>query len=199
MIELTLADIADVRAYERQRDAFRAEVMELKKTRRLPIGPIVSVVFENRTTVLFQVQEMARAEGMLRDDQIQGELDAYNPLIPGAGELSMTLFIELTSPAELREWLPRLLGVERSVYLAVGVADQRLQLRTKVDPTHAAHLTRETATSSVHYVRIQVPDDLTASFAAGPVAIGIDHPDYRHETSLPPDTISSLISDWTAV
>src|SRR5579884_1166174 len=108
MPKLTLDDILDLRAYEREREAFRARVIELKKLRRVALGPLVSVVFENLDTVRFQIQEMARAERMLTDEAIQNELDAYNPLIPDPGELSATLFLELTSDAELREWLPKL-------------------------------------------------------------------------------------------
>src|SRR3954463_2923435 len=118
--KLTTDDIVDLRAYERERESFRSQIIELKKRRRGPVGPIVTLVFENRETIRFQIQEMARAERMLRDEQIQGELDAYNPLIPEPGQLSATLFIELTSKAELMEWLPKLVGIERSVELVIG-------------------------------------------------------------------------------
>jgi len=93
---LTLDDIADLRAYERDRDAYRRQVIELKQRRRVAVGPIVSLVFENRETMRSQIQEMARAEKMVSDEQIQKELDVYNALIPEPGELSATLFIELT-------------------------------------------------------------------------------------------------------
>ena len=86
MRALELSDIADQRAYERERDDFRREVIALKRIRRLPIGPLLSAVFENRITIRFQIQEMARAERMVTDEQIRSELDTYNPLIPGVGE-----------------------------------------------------------------------------------------------------------------
>src|SRR3954447_15301028 len=135
--KLTLADIVDLRAYEREREEFRGRVMAEKKVRRVAVGPIVTMVFENRDTVRLQIQEMARAERMLRDEQIQEELDTYNPLIPGAGELSATLFVELTTPDELREWLPKLVGIERAIELIVGDADAEV-VRCEVDETHAA-------------------------------------------------------------
>jgi len=103
--ELTLDDIADLRAYEREREEFRVRVKELKRRRRVSVGPIVTLVFENRDTVRFQVQEMARAERIHTDEGIQTELDMYNPLIPGRGRLSATLFVELTSKEALTEWL----------------------------------------------------------------------------------------------
>lgn len=198
MSYLTLADIADLRAYERERDEYRAAVIQLKKLRRVPIGPIVTVVFENRTTIRFQIQEMARAERMVTDAQIQAELDIYNPLIPAPGEISMTLFIELTTEAELREWLPKLVGIERSVYLGIGQGDDRTVIAASVDPAHEAQLTRDTVTASVHYVRLSVPEDLRDLVVRSPVAIRIDHPDYRHETELSPETKASLITDWGA-
>jgi len=118
--ELTLDDIADLRAYERQRDDVRQRVIALKRLRRVSIGPLVTLVFENRETVRFQVQEMARAERMRTDEQVLGELDVYNRLIPHPGELSATLFVELTDAAALREWLAKLVGIEHRVELRLG-------------------------------------------------------------------------------
>jgi hypothetical protein len=204
MSVLTLADIADLRAYERERDEFRADVIELKRLRRVAIGPIVTVVFENRTTIKFQIQEMARAERMSTDEQIQAELDVYNPLIPGPGELSMTLFIELTSDAELRRWLPKLVGIERAVCLEIpsrgsdgaGEITGTVRIPAAVDTAHEAQLTRDTVTASVHYVRIEVPLELRDQFGTGTAAIGIDHPEYRHATALGAETRASLVADW---
>src|SRR3954462_6871240 len=120
---LTLDDIADLRAYEREREAFREHVIALKKRRRVGVGPYVTLVFENRDTIRFQIQEMARVEKLITDEAIQGELDAYNPLIPDAGQLCATVFLELTSDEELRRWLPQLVGIERSIALRVGSGD----------------------------------------------------------------------------
>src|SRR3954465_12628992 len=119
-MKLSIDDIADKRAHERERESFRAQIIDLKKHRRIGVGPFVSIVFENRDTIRFQIQEMARAERILTDDGIQAELDIYNPLIPDKGSLSATLFIELTSKDELIEWLPKLVGIERSVRLGIG-------------------------------------------------------------------------------
>src|SRR5258708_36996234 len=94
---------------------------------------------------------MARAEKMTTDRAISGELEAYNPLIPEPGQLSATMFIELTTEAELREWLPKLVGVERSVEIQVGDAAVPAQL----DPGHEAVLTRDDTTASVHYLHWQ--------------------------------------------
>ena len=117
---LTLDDIADQRAYERERDAFRAEVIEVKRNRRISVGPVITLTFESRLTMRFQVQEMARAEKMYSDEQIQHELDVYNRLLPAANELSATLFLELTTEEDLRTWLPRLVGIESACELRIG-------------------------------------------------------------------------------
>ncbi|HKH88823.1 MAG TPA: DUF3501 family protein [Acidimicrobiales bacterium] len=197
MSALTLADIVDLRAYERQRPDFLRQVIELKKIRRVPIGPLVTVVFENRTTIRFQIQEMARAERMSTDEQVQGELDVYNALVPGPGELCLTLFIELTTEADLRQWLPRLVGIERSVELRLGHDPVRVVTAT-VDADHAAQLTREEVTASVHYVRFRLDGEERRAFEAGPVALAITHEAYAHATLLSAETRRSLVGDWTA-
>ena len=94
---LTLDDIADLRAYERERAEFSQHVIALKKRRRIHVGPHVTLLFENRDTIRFQIQEMARVEKILSDEGIEAELRAYNPLIPEPGTLSATLFVELTT------------------------------------------------------------------------------------------------------
>jgi hypothetical protein len=195
--KLTLDDIADLRAYERERDEFRARIIALKKIRRVAVGPLITVVFENRDTIRFQIQEMARAERMLSDEQIQAELDVYNALIPTGGELIATLFIELTSKAQMEEWLPKLVGIERSAELRIGGAgaDAFEVIRSTPDADHAAQLTRDEITASVHYVQFTFTPDQGESFGAGPVVLAIDHPAYRAETDLPEATRSSLLAD----
>jgi hypothetical protein len=196
--ELRLADISDARAYEREREAFREEVIELKRLRRVAIGPLVTVVFENRTTMRFQVQEMARAEKMTSDAQIQAELDVYNALIPARGELSMTLFVELTSTEQLREWLPKLVGIERTIGLRLGSEEdpEVTTVKALVDPAHEAQLTRDEVTASVHYAKIALDRRQQERFVAGPAAIGLEHPAYTHWTELSAETLASIASDW---
>ena len=190
--KLTLDDIADLRAYERERETFREHVIALKKKRRVAVGPVVTLVFENRDTVRFQIQEMARAERMLTDDKVRLELDAYNPLIPGPGQLMATMFLELTTKDELTTWLPRLVSVERSVelHLADGSA-----VACTVDPSHAAQLTRDEVTASVHYVGFDLSASQVEAFAAGPVTLAVTHDAYRFATPLPPETRDELLTD----
>jgi hypothetical protein len=193
--KLTLDDIADFRAYERERVEFRQKVIELKRKRRIGVGPFITLVFENRETIRFQIQEMARVERLYSDEQIQVELDIYNPLVPEPGHLAATMFVELTSEAELREWLPRLVGVERSVALRIGEGASAATLPLTLDADHEAQLTREDTTSAVHYLHAAFTGELVERFATEPVALVVDHPEYRHETTLGADTVAELLTD----
>lgn len=189
--KLTLADIDDTRAYERIRDSFRAEMIAMRNRRRVAVGTIVSLAFENRDTIRFQIQEMARVEGITTDAGIQDELDAYNPLIPEVGQLCATLFIELTSDDAIHEWLPKLVGIEQSVVLRLPDGDE---VRCVVDAQHAAQLTRQDVTAAVHYIMFELTPDQCAAFGAGTVVV-IDHPRYLEETELAATTVSELLGD----
>ncbi|MGH9121624.1 MAG: DUF3501 family protein [Acidimicrobiales bacterium] len=191
-MNLTLADIADVRAYEREREELRARIIEMKKVRRVAVGPVLTFVFENRDTVRFQIQEMARAEKLSTDGAIQAELDTYNPLIPAPGQLSATLFVELTNREEMERWLPALVGVERAAFIEVA---EGVRVGSTVDEEHASLLTREAVTASVHYVRFELAPSEVAAFATGTVILGVDHPSYSYRTSLGPETRGALLED----
>jgi hypothetical protein len=175
---LTLDDIADQRAYEREREDFRRAVIATKKLRRVTVGPVITMTFENRMTMRFQVQEMARAERMVSDEQIQHELDTYNRLLPAPGELSATLFLELISDEELRTWLPRLVGVERSCQLRIGPTTNPDTVPSNPEDEHESVLTRDTVTSAVHYVRFHLRPEQVEGFRAGPVRLAVAHPSY---------------------
>jgi hypothetical protein len=195
MAKLALDDIADLRAYEREREEFRAEVIALKKKRRVHVGPVITLLFENRDTIRFQIQEMARVEKLLSDQAIQTELDVYNPLIPEPGHLAATLFIELTSEDQLRDWLPRLVGIESSPVIRIGSGDGAESVRAIPDPEHEAQLTRDAITASVHYVHFAFSPEQVERFASDPVTLVIDHPEYPHEAALAPETVAELLQD----
>lgn len=197
MTKLTLPDIADLREYERGRTEFRNEVIALKKRRRIHVGPVVTLLFENRTTILFQIQEMARAEKILSDEGIQTELDIYNPLIPEPGHLAATLFIELTTDAEMREWLPKLVGIETRLVLRIGAGADAVEVRCTVDPDHEKQLTRDEITAAVHYVHFSMTPAQVDAFRAGPVSLVVDHPAYGFETVLDGDNTAELLADLT--
>ena len=192
MAKLVLDDITDLRAYEREREEFRDHVIALKKKRRIGVGPVVTLVFENRDTIRFQIQEMARAERMLTDEAIQTEIDIYNPLIPEPGQLCATMFIELTSKDELMTWLPKLVGIERSVELRLG---DGTVVPCIPEAAHEAQLTREEITASVHYVTWELTPAQVAAFGAGPVTLAVAHPNYDEATTLSEATVAELLTD----
>jgi hypothetical protein len=193
--KLTLADISDLRAYERERDDFRRQVIALKKLRRIHVGPIITFVFENRDTIRFQIQEMARAEKIISDEGIETELRVYNPLIPEPGHLAATMFIELTSDEQLREWLPKLVGVEQRVVLRIGQGPDAVDVRCVVDADHEKQLTRDEVTASVHYVHFDLTPDQIGRFATSPVSLCVDHAAYEHEVELGAATRAELLGD----
>ena len=153
MRKLTNADIKDLREYERERDAFLAEIISMKKKRRIALGDLMTIVFENAATMRFQIQEMARAERMLRDEQIAHEIETYNELVPDDGELVGTLFIEITDVDLLREWLPKLTRIQN--HIAIEVAGESVPGR-EID---LERLTREEEiTTTVHYLKFAFTD-----------------------------------------
>jgi hypothetical protein len=189
---LTLADVLDLRAYERVREDYRAKIIARKRDRRVALGPVMTLVFECFDTVRFQVQEMARAEKIITDEAIQVELDIYNRLLPAPGELSATVFIEVTSDEGLREWLPRLVGIERQLGLSID-GDV---VRSVPEAEHEAALTRETVTPAVHYVRFGFSEAQVETFAeAGEVALVATHPAYEAGTELSVGVRRELLGD----
>ncbi len=190
--KLTIDDIADTRAYERERAELRARIIELKSRRRVEIGTFITVTFESRDTVRYQIQEMARVERLATDADIQVELDTYNPMIPAPGQLCATLFIELTSEAAMQEWLPKLVGIERS--LVVRLTDGS-EVRSVAEAAHASQLTRETVTAAVHFVQFDFTAAQVEAFAGGPVELAVDHPAYRETVALRDLTVSELLTD----
>ena len=191
MRKLTIDDIVDHRAYERERDEFRARVIAMKRDRRVPLGELLTVVFENTDTMRFQVQEMARAERMLTDELIAHEVATYNELIPDPGELSGTLFVELVDDARLRDWLPRLVGIEYALRFDLADGSQVGGV-----PQDEERLTRDDITSSVHYVKFPFTTTQQEHFAAGPTRLLVDHTEYRAETELTAAQRTALARDF---
>jgi hypothetical protein len=189
--KLRLEDNLDQRAYARERKAFTQHVIALKKRRRVGVGPFVTLLFENRDTIRFQIQEMARAEHIDTDEGIAAELDIYNPLIPMPGSLAATLFIELTSKDELMTWLPKLVGIERAVELRAG--GQVIPCRP--DPDHEKQLTREEITASVHYIHFDLTPEQVDAVARGPVELAITLDSYSHAAKLDEATVEELLAD----
>jgi len=190
--KLQLTDILDLRAYERIRDERREEIIEIKRRRRVQLGTVVTLMFENRATMQSQIHEMMRAEKVVRDEQILEELHAYNPLIPEAGQLSATLFIELTTPEQMLEWLPKLVNIESSIVFKLSDGSTVTAI---TEEGHAETLTRDNVTAAVHYIRFEFTPQQVEAFATGDVEILCVHPAYIEVANLPQFVIDELLTD----
>jgi hypothetical protein len=186
---LTSADILDLRAYERVRPQMQAEALTERSLRRVELGPIITGFFESRTTIRHQIHEMLRAERALGDDAVAAELAAYNPLLPTPVSLSLTVFIELTSPEQMQRWLPALVGIEQHLLL---VAPDAPVQRSVPEAGHATTLTRSSVTSAVHYLRLPVPDP---QLLRPGTALVVDHPAYRADALLTEELLRALRTD----
>jgi len=177
MNKVVRSEILDIAQYEKARDEFRRRVIGLKKNRRLPVGPMVTFVFENHDTMLFQVQEMVRAERIDNDDAIQHEIDTYNRLLPDENELAATMLIELPDAARIREEIMVFRGVNTGEATYIRVGDERLP------GVFDAGQSDERRISAVQYVRFRFNGAQREAFATGanPAWMVIDHPNYGHE------------------
>lgn len=190
MNPLTQQDLLPPADYERERDAFRQRIIALKRRRRIEVGGKISLVFENRETLQFQVQEMVRAERIFDPPKIQEELDVYNALLPGAGELSATLFIEITDQDRIKTELDGLQGIDRGETVALLVDSQAVW--GLFEGGHS----NEEKLSAVHFVRFHPSkawlDALAAKGARPTVSI-------RHRSFEASEAVSeALRQEWMA-
>jgi hypothetical protein len=190
---LETSEILDLVEYEKVRDARRRRIVELKKARRIAVGRYLTFVFENRDTVWFQIQEMARAERIVDDAKIAEEVEVYNALLPQPGALSATLMIEIEDAAQIKPVLDKLLGIDTRGYVKLTVGS-----RVIPGDFEAGHSDEERGKlSAVHFVRFALPPEARASFATSEVALVVEHPNERARTVLPDETKRSLLDDLT--
>lgn len=188
---LTREKLFSLEEYHLLRPAFRAKVIAVKKMRNVPLGAHASLHFENELTMHYQVQEMVRLERMYEPEKIQEELDVYNPLIPDGANWKATLMIEYPDAEERKQALAQLKGFEKAVWVQVGGL-------AKIRPFANEDLDRETEvkTSAVHFLRFELtPEMIDAAQTGAPIRAGVDHPSYRAEVLLSPETAESLVSD----
>jgi hypothetical protein len=193
MEKLTRADVKDLHEYELIRDDFRRHVIEEKAKRRVLLGPKISLVFENRLTVIAQVQEMCRIERIARPEKVQEELDVYNTLLPGAGELAATLFIEIADPAAIQRELDALIGLADGRALYLELNGRRIAARFSEGESRPDRI------AAVQYVKFPVgesqADREALASSAEPVFLRVEHPSYRAVAELPPETRAELARD----
>ena len=177
--------------YEKTRAEFRARIIELKKRRRVSVGPKVTLVFENRDTVLFQIQEMIRAERLVEEGKIQEEIDVYNTLIPPPDALSATLFIEIQELHRIKPEIESFIGLDRGNRLRLEFGE--VQIPAVFEEGHST----EFRISAVQYVAFRFRNEQKQVFCRRqhPVSLCIDHPNYQHRTELPPEAVEQLCTD----
>jgi hypothetical protein len=193
MRPLTADDLANLHEYELERPSFRERVIARKARRRVPLGPLMTLVFENRDTVRFQIQEMLRVERIVQPDKVLHELETYNSLLPGPGEVAATLFIEVTDPARVQPVLDGFIGLDEPGHLLLRIGET--EYPAVFDPGQS----REDRISAVHYIRFRPGEAGRAALAAGaPTVLVVAHGDYRHTRALSEETTKELLDDLGA-
>lgn len=192
MAKVTRESLMTLEAYSRARTEMRAQVLEHKKNRKVPLGLHVTLLFEDERTVRYQIQEMLRIERIFEDEGIAHELDAYNPLIPDGTNLKATMLIEYDEVEQRRRELARLIGIEDRVWVRVeghdkvyAIADEDLDRST------------DEKTSAVHFLRFELDEAMIAALKAGAtLGAGVDHENYSAQAEPLPDAVrDSLASD----
>jgi hypothetical protein len=191
MTTLTRDSLMSLERYAKERPQFRARVMEHKKTRTVALGEHVVLIFEDELTIRYQIQEMLRAERIFEEEGIQGELDAYTPLIPDGANWKATMMIEFPDVEERRRMLAKLIGIEDRVWVEVAGHDRVYAIADE-------DLERETAekTSSVHFLRFELIPAMVGALKAGAaITMGIDHPAYNASVKITKAVRDSLVGD----
>lgn len=185
-------ELKNILEYEKIRDEFRQRIIGMKNIRRVKVGELVTLTFENRYTVTFQIEEMMRVERIVDDAKIKSEVDTYNELIPGENELSATLFVEVDEQSKVKPVLDSLVGMNKdSVFMRIG----EKMVPAVFEEGHAT----DDRISAVQYVRFKFSGDETGALAdtSVPAAIVIRHRNYNAEAPLSEDTRRALHEDVT--
>ena len=189
--KLVIQDLYSPEDYSKIRESFRREILAHKSSRSIAIGNHVRLLFEDRMTIQYQIQEMLRVEKIFEEQAIQDELDTYNPLIPDGNNWKVTMLIEYPEPEQRQKALSLLVGIENLVWVKIGDSD-------KVFATADEDLDRSTPdkTSSVHFLRFELTSAQAKNLDKSvPIAIGIDHNNYQHQTDICKTTKASIIED----
>lgn len=184
-------DVIPYETYEKQREEFRSRIIALKQRRRLSIGPLLTIIFENRATLQFQIQEMIRVERIFDPAKVQDELNVYNALLPAAGELSATLLIEITEEAMMKHWLDQFMGLDHGEKVAIVAGGERAFGEFEGGHSH------ETKISAVHFVRFRPTTSMQSAIAdlRQPVMLTVNHGEYQAQTAVPGSMREEWLSD----
>jgi hypothetical protein len=190
--KITQADLLPISEYDSRRKALKSNLIPMKKLRRIEVGPFATFYFENYATMWLQVQEMLRIEKG-GEEQIAGELEAYNPLIPQGDELIATMMLEIVDADRRNAVLLTLGGIEETVFMEIG-GDVIRATPTEYDD----RTTADGKTSSVHWLRFKLSKDQIAHFRNGTerVVLGVAHPHYGHMAVLTAEARAALAKDF---
>jgi hypothetical protein len=189
--KLTPQDLLSLEAYHKQRADFRARVLAHKRLRQVAVGPNLTLYFEDRLTMQYQVQEMLRAERIFESDAIADELASYNPLIPDGTNLKATMMLEYPDVTERRAALEKLAGIEHGVYVEVGKLGRVLAHADEDLPR-----SNESKTAAVHFLRFELDAPMRAQLKTGAqLKLGVEHPAYPREVVAPAEVARTLAAD----
>ena len=191
-MKLERADLMTLERYAEERPSFRAKVIAHKALRRVALGPHVTLMFEDRLTIQYQIQEMLRVERIFDAAGIEEELDAYNPLIPDGQNLKATMLIEYPDVEERKAALARMPGVEHKVWLKIGDGERVFAIANEdLDRSN------DEKTAAVHFMRFEVSAAAIAELRNGAaLTLGIDHPELPHEVTLSAEAAAALAADF---
>jgi hypothetical protein len=189
--QITREDLMSLEQYAEKRGEFRQRVLAHKKYRQVMLGPNSTLYFEDRLTLLYQIQEMLRIEKVFEADGINEELEAYNPMVPTGRNFKATYMIEYTDAEVRAAQLEKMVGIEDLVWMQVAnfdriwaIADEDLDRST------------ETKTSAVHFMRFEVSDDMAEALKnSSSWTIGVLHPAYTYELAIDGEIRDSLLND----
>ena len=193
---IAVAELWPLELYEERREAFRSRAMAERAVRRVAIGEHLTLLFENRLTIFYQIMEMLRSEKMIDQASRQHELDSYNPLISDAGNLRATLLVEYAERAERDAQLRVLHGLERQLWLGIGAGERSMAIANE-DQTYQMD---EGRTAAVHYLRYPLSAAMRRAADAGAtICCGAEHPHYACDSgALPAATRRALQADLRA-
>jgi hypothetical protein len=191
MDKLKPEDLLSLEAYHKQRAEFRARVLAHKRLRQVAVGPNLTLYFEDRLTMQYQVQEMLRVERIFESEGVIEELASYNPLIPDGTNLKATMMLEYPDVAERRAALEKLAGIENGIYVEVADLGRVLAHADEDLPR-----SNEAKTAAVHFLRFELDGAMRAQLKTGAqLRIGVEHPGYPHEVVASADVARTLAAD----
>ena len=192
MIKIKIEELLDIIEYEKIRNMYRKDIIKNKKNRRISLGPNITIVFENKKTLMFQIQEIMRAERLVHDKQIQSEIDVYTSIMPPKRGLSATLFLEVTEESKIKSVLNSFIGLSLGNFIFFQVGDK------KVNAVFETGREKEDNISSVHYIKFKFDKDILADFKNKDIKVGlvINFKDYNYSFDIVNEFRNSLIKDF---